>query len=134
MSAMLKSHIDVTARGVHMRIGELSAQTGVSVRLLRYYEEQGLLSPDRSASGYRVYAADTPEVVGTIRCLLGAGLPTSTIAEVLPCLRTSGETVAPTCDESRARIAAEQGRLLATIEDLRRSQDLLGRILTATPT
>lgn len=102
---------------------------------MRYYEVQGLLSPIRSSSssGYRRYAADAPEVVGTIRCLLGAGLPTRTIAEVLPCLRTSGETVAPTCVEGRARIAAEQARVKSTIEDLRRSRDLLGRILAASP-
>jgi len=114
-----------------MRIGELSRLTGVSVRLLRYYEEQGLLSPDRSAQGYRVYLPDAAGVVGTIRCLLGAGLPTTTIAEVLPCLRTEGDTVAPTCPGSRARIAAEQARVRATIKDLQQSQDLLGRILTA---
>ncbi|MEU1259640.1 MerR family DNA-binding transcriptional regulator [Streptomyces chartreusis] len=28
---------------ITMKIGELSSRTGVSVRLLRYYEEQGLL-------------------------------------------------------------------------------------------
>jgi predicted transcriptional regulator len=38
-------HIDVKVnREVgRMRIGELSARTGVSRRLLRYYEEQGLI-------------------------------------------------------------------------------------------
>ena len=36
-----------------MRIGTLSEQTGVSIRMLRYYEEQGLLKPKRTASGYR---------------------------------------------------------------------------------
>ena len=31
-----------------MQIGELSARTGASVRMLRYYEEQGLLEPRRT--------------------------------------------------------------------------------------
>ncbi|MFD6041659.1 MerR family transcriptional regulator [Streptomyces koyangensis] len=39
-----------------MRIGEMVRRTGVSERLLRYYEEPGPLTPDRLSSGYRVYA------------------------------------------------------------------------------
>ena len=34
-----------------MRIGELAERTGTSRRLLRYYEEQDLIAPDRSANG-----------------------------------------------------------------------------------
>ena len=117
-----------------MRIGELSRRTGVSIRLLRYYEEQGLLLPERSPQGYRLYLPDTPEVVGTIRCLLGAGLPTTTIAEVLPCLQTDAGAAAPTCPDARARIAGEYARVQSAIKDLQQSQHLLNQILTATPT
>jgi DNA-binding transcriptional MerR regulator len=46
-----------------MKIGELAQQAGVSVRALRYYEEQGLLSPERTPSGQRRYTEDTVEVV-----------------------------------------------------------------------
>jgi len=38
-----------------MRIGELAARAGVSVRALRYYEEQNLLASVRSPSGQRQY-------------------------------------------------------------------------------
>ncbi|WP_344013572.1 MerR family DNA-binding transcriptional regulator [Nocardiopsis exhalans] len=41
-----------------MRIGELSRRTGASVRLLRYYEEQGLIGSTRSASGQRHFTED----------------------------------------------------------------------------
>ena len=33
-----------------LRIGEVAAQAGVSVRALRYYEEQGLLEAERTPS------------------------------------------------------------------------------------
>jgi hypothetical protein len=42
------------------RIGEFSKLTQVSVRLLRYYDETGLLKTraDRQVSGYRLYSAE----------------------------------------------------------------------------
>ncbi|MFB6888074.1 MerR family transcriptional regulator [Kitasatospora sp. NPDC056327] len=77
-----------------MRIGELAARTGVSVRLLRYYEEQGLLETRRPEGGHRRYDEDAPAVVRNIRALLGAGLSTGAIRDVLPCVGGDG-AVAP---------------------------------------
>ncbi|MGW1186201.1 MerR family transcriptional regulator [Streptomyces drozdowiczii] len=73
-----------------MRIGDLAAATDTSVRLLRYYEEQGLLTSDRLAGGHRRYDAEAPAVVRRIRSLLDAGLPTRTIRDLLPCVRQDG--------------------------------------------
>ncbi|WP_079039237.1 MerR family transcriptional regulator [Streptomyces sp. Root431] len=78
-----------------MKIGELSRETGVGVRLLRYYEEQGLLSSERTPGGQRVYGPDAPAVVRRIRALLGAGLPTRGIAEVLDCVCGSEAEIEP---------------------------------------
>ncbi|MET0132234.1 MAG: MerR family transcriptional regulator, partial [Kibdelosporangium sp.] len=69
-----------------MRIGELSERTDTPRRLLRYYEEQGLIKPDRSANGYRDYARYNVDRVMQIRGLLDAGLPTRIIKQILPCL------------------------------------------------
>ncbi len=73
-----------------MKIGRLSRETGASPRLLRYYEEQGLLTSHRVGGGHRWYAADAPVVVGQIKALLAAGLPTRVIREVLPCVEGPG--------------------------------------------
>jgi hypothetical protein len=79
----LRRHIDVKVKQAtedYMRIGALSRQTGVSRRLLRYYEEQGLLRPVRLANGYREYSETDVAAVQHIRALLAAGLPTAVIA------------------------------------------------------
>ncbi|MEL6681773.1 MAG: Cu(I)-responsive transcriptional regulator [Pseudomonadota bacterium] len=38
-----------------MNIGDVAARTGLSAKTIRYYEDIGLLTPRRSANGYRVY-------------------------------------------------------------------------------
>ncbi|WP_144126741.1 MerR family transcriptional regulator [Catellatospora sichuanensis] len=69
-----------------MRIGELAQATGRSPRSLRYYEEQGLLGSGRSTGGQRHYPPTAVERVALIRSLLAAGLSSSTIYDVLPCI------------------------------------------------
>lgn len=69
-----------------MLIGELSRQTGVSERLLRYYERKELIQAERRANGYREYDEQTVETVRRVRALLAVGLPTRIIRRVLPCM------------------------------------------------
>jgi DNA-binding transcriptional MerR regulator len=73
-----------------VKIGELAARTDVPTRMLRYYEEQGLLDPDRTPNGYRDYPEHLVDRVVQIRGLLDAGLPTRIIREILPCLSDPG--------------------------------------------
>ncbi|MEV4124854.1 MerR family transcriptional regulator [Nocardia sp. NPDC049707] len=69
-----------------MQIGELSERTDVSPRLLRYYEQQGLLDSTRRSNGYRDYSDEAVDVVRRIRLLLEAGLTTESIRSLLPCI------------------------------------------------
>lgn len=78
-----------------MRIGDISRETAVSRRLLRYYEEQGPLQPKRRTNGYREYTESDIVAVRHIRVLLAAGLPTTVIARILHCIRDDGEGVVP---------------------------------------
>jgi DNA-binding transcriptional MerR regulator len=50
-----------------MKISELSKKTGVSQRMLRYFEQEGLLDPLRSAADYREYESSDEEQVLEIR-------------------------------------------------------------------
>ncbi|GAA4602531.1 MerR family transcriptional regulator [Actinoallomurus liliacearum] len=116
-----------------MRIGELSRRTGVHERLLRYYEEQGLLHPERRPSGYREYSDTDIDTVRRIRSLLAAGLNTSTIATILPCLRDDGDRLVPTCSDLLADLHRERDRITRSIADLQTSLGALDRVIAAAP-
>ncbi|MFF3215410.1 MerR family transcriptional regulator [Streptomyces sp. NPDC002886] len=116
-----------------MRMKEMVRRTGIHERLLRYYEQQGLLTPDRLPSGYRVYSDSDVETVRRIRSLLAAGLPTSLIAQVLPCIRADEELLVPTCPDLLARLRREGERMTRAIEDLQASRAILNTIITAAP-
>ncbi|GAA4089001.1 MerR family transcriptional regulator [Nonomuraea soli] len=113
-----------------MRIGDLSERSGVSRRLLRYYEEQGLLTPVRRANGYRDYAESDVAAVRHIRLLLEAGLPTVAIGRLLHCVHDDGGRAVPTpCPGLVEQLRRERGRIAATIADLQASQRALDGLL-----
>lgn len=65
-----------------MRIGELASAAGVSPRTVDYYTQLGLLMPaERTASGYRLYAADAVGLIAAIQTLEQAGLRLEAIAD-----------------------------------------------------
>lgn len=117
-----------------MRIGELSRQTGVSIRSLRYYEEQNLLHPARLSSGYRVYDDADVVRVHRIQALLSTGLSTFKIEHILPCLQGhEGDPVALACADLYDELVAERDELLDRIDALRTSVTALNAVITASP-
>ena len=113
-----------------MRIGELAERTGVSRRLLRYYEEQGLITPSRALNGYREYGESHVDVVLQIAGLLDAGLPTRIIQQLLPCLDKPQTIYVPyMTPEMIATLHHEQARLSERIECLTRNRDAIADYL-----
>jgi len=54
-----------------LTINEAAQTTGWSARMLRYVEQTGLVSPARSASGYRLYGPAQLQRLRTLKELLG---------------------------------------------------------------
>lgn len=69
-----------------LRIGELATLTSTTPRMLRHYENQGLITAKRSSTGQRLFDPSATEQVHSIRRLLGAGLPVEAIRELLDCI------------------------------------------------
>jgi len=69
-----------------MRIGDVAKRTGVSVDALRFYEERGLIKPQRTANGYRLYPQETLQLLGYIKLAQQLGFSLTEIGENLPLL------------------------------------------------
>ncbi|KAB1948741.1 MerR family transcriptional regulator [Micromonospora sp. ALFpr18c] len=107
-----------------MRIGELASSTGVSVRALRYYEEQGLLASTRSNGGQRHYGDAAADRVHLIQMLYAAGLSSRTILDLLPCVDAKVST-----PQSRALLNAERARIDEQITRLVQARDRLDAVI-----
>ncbi len=111
-----------------MRIGDLARQTGASVRSLRYYEEQGLLVAERTGSGQRTYADEAVARVLLLRQLYNAGLTSTTIATLLPCVDSPS---AATTRETIAVMEREHDRLGRQVADLVTTREQLAYLIAA---
>jgi DNA-binding transcriptional MerR regulator len=89
------------ATRTRFRIGELSRRSGVSPELLRAWERRyGLLAPDRSAGGLRLYSEDDVRRVRAMQEQLAAGLAAAEAAELA---RGPEPAAAAPADAGRAR-------------------------------
>lgn len=106
-----------------MLIGELAQRSGVSARMLRYYDTIGLLSAsDRSPSGYREYSEADVQRLLHVEGLKSLGLSLGEIAEVLADLSFSpDDLMARLIERTRDRLAREQ-ELLGTLKRVRGGQ------------
>lgn len=67
-----------------LTIGELSRRTGVPVKTLRFWSDEGLLPPaKRTSGGYRLYAEDATVRLDLVRALRDAGLGIESVKRVL---------------------------------------------------
>lgn len=112
-----------------MRIGEVTRRTGVSPRMLRYYEQQELITPGRHVNGYRDYNDLDVQRVTSVRDLSSSGVPTRFIKIILD--RQSGTPGwTPRCDDILAGLIREQITDLETkISCLSSSRDALTQYL-----
>lgn len=121
-----------TDEGAPMRIGELATKTGVPARMLRYYEEQGLITPRRLDNGYREYDDYLVHRVRKIRGLLDSGIPTRIIGDMLPCLNDTEATVMADPDpELRAILVEQRDKMTERISCLEQNRVALTRYIEA---
>lgn len=99
-----------------LKIGDFSKLAQVSIRTLRYYDEQGLLKPEYidPASGYRYYTVAQLEIIHRIGALKDLGFSLENIGSLLQDgvpLDQLNSLLASQASELEQRIAQDQQRL-----------------------
>lgn len=111
-----------------MKIGELSRRSGVSIRMLRYYEAEGLLKPRRTESGYRDYDEVDEQAVERIKLLGSAGMLLATIKQFASCVRGEGPVFEP-CDELRTTLRDQIRQIDQKAEQLMQNRRMLEKFI-----
>lgn len=112
-----------------MRIGELSRRHGVSPDLLRVWERRyGLLDPERTGGGFRLYTPRDDERVRVMRHNLELGYTAAVAARIA--LRGPAPVERPDPDNALDAARAELGEQLEDFQDAE-AQGILDRILSA---
>ena len=104
-----------------MNIGEAASATGVSVKMIRYYEDIGLVGPAlRTYSGYRVYQDKDIQTLRFVRRARDLGFTVKQIEGLLTLWR------------DRSRASADVKRIAqGHVDELHRKMRELGEMIAA---
>ena len=109
-----------------LRIGEVARRTGLPVKTIRYYCDEGLLQPrTRSAAGYRLFDEENLAELAIIRALRAMDVSIPELARILE-VRRAGVC---NCSALKDSIAAKMESINMRIYELATMKDELARLL-----
>jgi peroxiredoxin/DNA-binding transcriptional MerR regulator len=107
-----------------LKSGEVSAETGVSLKALRGYEDHGLVVPARGENGYRLYGRHEVNVVAQVHRLNALGIALRDMAPFVDCLN-AGSAHADACPSTLTEYRRAIERIDETITTLARQRTAL---------
>lgn len=102
-------------------IGEFSKLTNLGIHTLRYYEQEGLLTPERNSSNRRRYSEKDLAWVMFIKRLKDTGMPIKQI-QCYAKLQAAGDSTLP---ERMELLAAHRNSLCIQIRELQENMEKL---------
>ena len=111
-----------------LRIGEVARRTGLPVKTIRYYCDEGLLQPRaRSESGYRLFDEENLAELAIIRSLRAMDVSIPELVRILE-VRRAGVC---NCSVLKDSIAAKVDSINLRIDELAAMKDELARLLNS---
>lgn len=110
--------------GPFLTASEAAVRLGVSAKALRLYEQRGLVTPIRSAAGWRAYGLDEMRRAGEVAALRALGF---SLAQVARILKGDLRGLEPALATHQAALESRLRQLVGTIETVGRLRDDLAR-------
>ncbi len=99
-----------------LKIGDVAARSGLTVKTIRFYCDEGLIHPaSRSDGGFRLFSSDVFEELTFIRTLRALEIPLPDVMKILES-RRSGIC---TCTSLQSTIRSKAGEIEEKISALR---------------
>jgi MerR family transcriptional regulator, copper efflux regulator len=87
-----------------LQIGEVAERVGLSLRTVRYYEEQGLLTPEsRTSGGFRLFSEEQVRRLALIKQMKPIGFTIQEMRELLDARDAVRAPETPDADRAAAR-------------------------------
>ncbi|MBN8632357.1 MAG: MerR family transcriptional regulator, partial [Rhodobacterales bacterium] len=95
-----------------MNIGDIAKATGISAKMIRYYEETGLIRPaSRALSGYRVYSDNDLQTLRFVRRARDLGFTVKQIDDLLTLWRDRTRASASVKEIALGHVAALEKKM-----------------------
>ncbi len=94
-----------------MNVGEAARRAGLPAKTIRYYEEIGLIRPERTGNGYRAYSGDDIHRLAFLKRARGLGFSIDDCRQLMALYRDRSRASADVRQIAAAHVAAIEEKL-----------------------
>lgn len=86
---------------------EIQKETGLTRKAIEYYEDKGLISPQKSENGYRDYSIKDLEILKKVSIFRKLGM---SISDIYQCISSGGDTLSSVLREKQHQLELDEKR------------------------